>query len=309
MRGLGVLLLIASAAFAAPAPAGRIALDVGHSTAAPGAISARGTPEHAFNRALAREIATALAGEGAPSYLIGEHGEMERLMDRVHAARGAQLLLSVHHDSVQEHFLETWMVEGIQRRFSDRYAGFSLFVSRRNPQLARSLACAASIGAALRRAGFQPSLYHAAPIRGESKPFADRVNGVHYYDNLVVLRHARGPALLIEAGVIVNRDEELELSSAPRRKRMADAVAAAAAGCVMANQGRPRKGGVPVPETVRRFQRLRTHSKYATASGGVPPRCARQRVSPRHSRTACNAACRSPVRARMRSNSVRKPAG
>jgi len=48
----------------------------------------------------------------------------------------------------------------------------------------------------------------------------------------------------------VNRDEELALSSEPRRKRMADAVSAAAAGCVRANQGRPREGGVPVPGSV-----------------------------------------------------------
>lgn len=250
LRMPGILLLVASSACTATAWASGIAVDVGHSDAAPGAISARGIPEHVFNRALAGDIAAALAREGVPSRLIGERGEMERLMDRVHAARGAELLLSVHHDSVQEQFLDSWMVAGMQRRFSDRYSGFSLFVSRKNPRLARSLACASSIGAALRRAGFQPSLYHAEPIRGESKPFADRVNGVHYYDNLVLLRHARGPALLFEAGVIVNRDEELALSSEPRRKRMADAFSAAAAGCVRANQGRARHAGMHPPGSV-----------------------------------------------------------
>ena len=187
--------------------------------------------EHEFNRQLARETALALTEADANAYLIGEHGDMDRLMDRVQSAARADLLVSVHHDSVQEHFLETWQWEGAERRFSDRYAGFSLFVSRKNPQLAKSLACASSIGASLRRAGFTPSLYHAEPIKGESKPFADRTNGVHYYDNLVVLRHARGPALLFEAGVIVNRNEEIDLDSAPRRKRMAQAVAAGIAGC------------------------------------------------------------------------------
>lgn len=215
----------------AVAAAGGIAIDVGHSKAEPGAISARGTAEHVFNRALAGDIAVALARENAKVFMIGERGEMERLMDRVHAAKNAHLLLSVHHDSVQEHFLLPWSVEGVARRYSDRYAGFSLFVSRKNRELAASLACASSIGATLRRAGFQPSLYHAEPILGESKPFADRPNGVHYYDNLVVLRHARTPAILFEAGVIVNRDEELELSSASRRQMMAAAVAAAVARC------------------------------------------------------------------------------
>ena len=68
----------------------------------------------------------------------------------------------------------------------------------------------------MRGAGFTPSLYHAAPIAGEFKSFADRDNGVHYYDNLVVLKTARQPALLLEAGVIVNRDEELAMASPER---------------------------------------------------------------------------------------------
>ena len=239
-RGLGRLVLIAAALSAFEARADRIAIDVGHSTATPGAISARGNPEHAFNHALAQDIVAAFGREGVPSYLIGGDGGMERLMDRVHAARNAALLFSVHHDSVQEHFLRPWVVEGIERRFSDRHAGFSLFVSRKNRQLAKSLACASSIGAALTQAGFQPSLYHAEPIPGESKPFADRANGVHYYDNLVVLRHASGPALLFEAGVIVNRDEELALSLDSRRRRMADTIAAAASACVRSDWVRGR---------------------------------------------------------------------
>jgi len=97
--------------------------------------------------------------------------------------------------------------------------------SRKNRSLRRSLACASAIGAALRGAGFSPSLYHADPIPGENKPFADRRNGVHYYDNLIVLKTARTPAVLLEAGVIVNRDEELKVQSEEVRRRIAAAVA------------------------------------------------------------------------------------
>jgi N-acetylmuramoyl-L-alanine amidase len=100
-----------------------------------------------------------------------------------------------------------------------------VFVSRKNHALGQSLACASAIGEALRAAGFSPSLYHADPIPGENKPFADRTNGVHYYDNLIVLKTARTPAVLLEAGVIVNRDEELKMRSAETQKRVAGAVA------------------------------------------------------------------------------------
>ena len=88
------------------------------------------------------------------------------------------------------------------------------------------------MGKGLRGAGFSPSLYHADPIPGENKPFADRRNGVHYYDNLIVLKTARTPAVLLEAGVIVNRDEEMRMRSEEVRKRIANAVGLGLAHCL-----------------------------------------------------------------------------
>ena len=164
--------------------------------------------------------------------LIGADGGMVRLSDRSRAARGVALLLSVHHDSVQPHFLQTWDYGGAQRLFSDRYAGYSLFISGKNPRQAQSLACASGIGAALQSGGFAHSPHHAERIAGEMKPYADRRNGVHYYDNLVVLKTAQQAALLIEAGVIVNRDEELRVADPAQRRAFARAVAAGVRSCL-----------------------------------------------------------------------------
>jgi N-acetylmuramoyl-L-alanine amidase len=230
MRAPVVLLaaFLATAAGAAPL----VAVDVGHYLAEPGAISARGRPELEFNRELAIEIGRALEARGLGVQLIGANGDMSVLSRRTAAAREASLFLSVHHDSVQPHYLEEWEHVGEVRKFSDRFAGFSLFVSRRNPQSDLSLACASAIGATLRAAGFAPSLYHAEPIPGESKPFADRANGVHYYENLVVLHSASQPAVLIEAGVIVNRTEELVLREPGTQRRIATAVAEGVHACL-----------------------------------------------------------------------------
>jgi N-acetylmuramoyl-L-alanine amidase len=208
-----------------------IAVDVGHYADAPGATSARGRPELEFNRDLARDIAAALANQGFSPRLIGEDGGMLRLTDRSRAARGAALLLSVHHDSVQPQFLQPWVSDGGARLYSDRAAGFSLFISAKNPQPAKSLACASAIGAALRGKGVVHSPHHAERIAGEMKRYADRVNGVHFYDNLVVLKTAQQPALLIEAGVIVHRDEELRVSDPRWRAAFAQAVADGVAAC------------------------------------------------------------------------------
>jgi len=233
MRTFPLLAALCIVPWAAGAAA-PVAIDVGHYLAEPGALSARGRPELEFNRELAVLIRTALEARGLSVQLIGADGDMNVLTRRTAAARGAALLVSVHHDSVQPHYLEEWEHEGEMRLFSDRFAGFSLFVSRRNPRPAESLACATAIGAGLRAAGFAPSLYHAEPIPGESKPFADRRNGVHYYDNLVVLHTATQPALLLEAGVIVNRAEELALRSPATQGRIAVAVAEGVRECLAA---------------------------------------------------------------------------
>jgi N-acetylmuramoyl-L-alanine amidase len=230
-RLLAALLLLAGCATPLAAQRLPVVLDVGHSTASPGATSARGTPEFVFNRALADRVDTALQALGIPTRLIGRAGERTDLLSRTRDAAGAAFFLSIHHDSVQPHYLESWEHEGVLRPFSDRYAGFSLFVSRKNPRPVASLRCASAIGQSMRAAGFTPSLYHAEPIPGEMKAFADRENGVHYYDNLVVLKNAAMPAVLFEAGVIVNRAEELALQDDARRERMARAIADGVAAC------------------------------------------------------------------------------
>ncbi len=120
----------------------------------------------------------------------------------------------------------------MERRYSDRYAGYSLFVSRLHPDVAASLKCASAIGAALRESGFTASRYHADPIEGENRPFADEPNGVHYFDNLAVLKTARVPALLFEAGVIVNRDEELRMRDSGVRLKIVEAIVTGVGRCL-----------------------------------------------------------------------------
>ena len=59
------------------------------------------------------------------------------------------------------------------------------------------------------------------------RELADAEAGVYRYDQLVVLREARMPAVLFEAGSIINRDEELQMNSPERRYLITTSVAAA----------------------------------------------------------------------------------
>lgn len=211
-----------------------LAIDAGHSIKTQGAISARGVAEFEFNRALALTIDGALVQTGVRTTLIAVDGLTTDLASRPRRAKeaGAQLFISVHHDSAKARFHQPWVFDGKARTFLDeRFRGFSLFVSRSNPQWPLALKCASAIGAQLIAAGFKPSRYHADPVLGSGREFADEVNGVHFFDNLAVLRTATMPALLMEAGVIVNRDEEALLAQPATQQRIASALVAGVAAC------------------------------------------------------------------------------
>jgi N-acetylmuramoyl-L-alanine amidase len=57
----------------------------------------------------------------------------------------------------------------------------------------------------------------------------DAEAGVYRYDQLIVLRQTTMPAVLLEAGSIVNRQEELELGTQERRSLTSAAIVAAVA--------------------------------------------------------------------------------
>jgi len=226
--------LMAAAALAITLPAhadtGRaplVAVDVGHTLAVPGAISARGRAEFDFNRDLALQVVAALARLNVRTELVNPDGAIESLAARPAQVPAADFLLSIHHDSVGERELEHWQPDGETYGYSDRWAGHSLFVSRRNPDPGRSVLCAVAIGARLQRAGFVPT-----EKNGRQREYADRQHAVHFYDNLVVLYRARQPAVLFEAGIIKHRDEELLLRDPRRQALMAGEIATGVAACL-----------------------------------------------------------------------------
>jgi N-acetylmuramoyl-L-alanine amidase len=210
----------------------RIVLDVGHTAESEGATSARDVPEFVFNLRLAQRVEQKLKAEGfAETRLLVTEGKAKpSLFKRVTAANdlNADLFLSIHHDSVPNKLLEDWEFEGKKSHFSDRFAGYSVFVSRDNPDFRTSLAFAELVAKEMKAQGLRYADQYTLPIMGHYQhPLLNKETGVYSYDQLVVLRKTRMPAVLLEAGSIINRDEELKMVSPERQDIISSAVTAA----------------------------------------------------------------------------------
>ena len=81
------------------------------------------------------------------------------------------------------------------------------------------------LGAGLKTRGLQYTPHYVEPIMGHRRRIlVDPQTGVYRYDQLIVLKQTRMPAVLLEAGSIVHRDEELVLRT-PEHQALISAAA------------------------------------------------------------------------------------
>jgi N-acetylmuramoyl-L-alanine amidase len=196
-----------------------VIVDVGHTAGVPGADSARGAPEYGFNLQLGDAIKQALveAGFDKTVRMITTTAPFHGLFER--AARA---------NSTRADLFETWQFDGKENHFSDRFSGYALFVSNDNGDRRGSLAFGHLLGQELQKRGLHYTPHYTLPLMGRYRhELLDSEAGVYRYDQLIVLRNTHMPAVLLEAGSIVNRKEELELGTPERRALVAKAVVAA----------------------------------------------------------------------------------
>ena len=151
----------------------RVALDSGHGPTRSGATSARGKTEASFNARLTKETLGGLKRAGfTAAFQVNEGGSDMPLKERTrHAATmKADLFVSIHHDSVQEHYLKPWIYSGKQGRFFDGFSGYSLFINMAGQYGPASRYFGEALGRALKREGLLPTLHHAEKIPGEKRP-------------------------------------------------------------------------------------------------------------------------------------------
>jgi N-acetylmuramoyl-L-alanine amidase len=212
----------------------RVVIDVGHTADVPGAMSARGVPEYTFNLQLGKDIQQALldAGFTQTVLLITATAPWRGLVERAARANSmhANLFIAIHHDSVPDDLLKTWEYDEQENRYNDDYPGYAIFISNDNADRADSLAFGSLLGEALESRGLHYTPHYTLALMGHRRRIlVDADAGVYRYDQLIVLRETKMPAVLLEAGSIVNRQEELELGTQERRSATSAAIAAAVA--------------------------------------------------------------------------------
>src|SRR6202158_6139393 len=205
---------------ACPRSTFRVVVDVGHTIDVPGAMSARGIAEYAFNLQLARDISQGLldAGFRQTVLLITATAPWRGLVERAARANSmhANLFIAIHHDSVPDNLLQNWEYVGQKKQFNDNYPGYAIFISNENADSAGSLQFGSLLGRELESRGLHYTPHYTLALMGRRRRIlVDAEVGVYRYDQLIV------------PGSIVNRQEELELGTPERRSLTSTAIVAA----------------------------------------------------------------------------------
>lgn len=238
-----------------------IVLDAGHEPSHPGAIGTCGIREDIYNDELVKVLAKNLS----KSYrvkLTREYGkevnvDVRDLVDHIPAAERskwaqhkslygrpatanmekADIIISIHHDSnsLKQQINNPELCHGkggvtVKAEFKQKYKiGFNVFINddshAENQQ--QSLVLAKLIGQRLVKIGRQPSNYHVYPDDDckSCRPIENRI-GV-WHNNLAVLRNSNMPAVLIEAGNIVDSHDESIVNNHQYRTQFSLAVKSA----------------------------------------------------------------------------------
>ena len=115
-----------------------VALDIGHLPTAAGAMAADGRMEYEFNRRMVELIAADLQQDDRIRVVVvNREAKRISLSGRAAAARaaGADLLLSIHHDSVNDRYLEAErQANGRVLHYCDRFRRLFRFLFRKKPE-------------------------------------------------------------------------------------------------------------------------------------------------------------------------------
>lgn len=196
-------------------------LDPGHSPNKPGAISCTDVKEYKYNDELVNYVAKTLEEQKIGYEITRNPTQHASLLERTKGTNDAKVFISIHHDSVQPQFITH--LNG--NPTSTKAEGYSIFVSRKNKYFNRSAEYARNLAKNLYNMGLRPSNHHGEKIKGENRYALDENLGIYIFDDLVVLKNSQCPAILFEAGVIVNPVDEKKIRTEEFKTIVSKAIA------------------------------------------------------------------------------------
>ena len=198
----------------------QVLVDAGHNPQAPGSFSFSGRPEYQATLVMQRKVVQELQRLGIAARALPQSLSLEE-----RAKQKGTLLVSLHYDSIPQSLRDQGVGESI--------FGYSVFVSRKNPQYAASFSCARSIGWGMMNFGEEPALFHQKGLGGKNaRPLVDAQLGVHSFDDLIVLKKAQNPAVLVEMGMWINSRDEARLMREDTLNKQARGVALGVQQCL-----------------------------------------------------------------------------
>lgn len=216
----------------------KVMFDPGHSYLKPGGVSCRGDNETQYNDQVVKWILRAnwspfeidVTREPGQNFNPEElkRSGLDELRFRPHLANesGANLFISIHHDSVQKVYLTKNPTKGFDLNshfFSRHRSGFSIFVSTVNPKYQDSLRFAQLVARRLIGLGRVPSTHHHEDIPNEGYQQIVPELGI-YNSKLLVLRETKMPAILIELGLLGDCQDLATITTPEFQRRWIEAL-------------------------------------------------------------------------------------
>lgn len=207
-----------------------IVLDSGHTPKQQGALGVQGIYEVKYNDNLTAQLAQALRQAGFSVILTRTPTQDITLEERTQIANksNADLFLAIHHDSAQLKYLEKSTSNQLTTYHTTTpISGYSIFVSTLNPHSDSSIEFATLLGKNIFKLGRPPATHHAENIQGENRKWLNEALGIYQFDDLIVLKKTTVPAVLLEVGVIVDKEDEAYISNPEKQETIIQSIVSA----------------------------------------------------------------------------------
>ena len=201
----------------------KLALDIGHFESKPGSYDVFGRPELEYNRVLSRIVEERLNAENIDVIVIKDLRGLKSRPKKA-ACLGADLFLSLHHDSVPDDMKLPLDWNGKTIKANDKIFGYTIYLSSEGGFFPQALEFAKSLSKNLANNGVFSAAPHQSYISDPDRILLSKDWNIYDYRKLSVSRNSQVPAVLLEAGFLSNPHELKFLNDAKYQEKIGQGI-------------------------------------------------------------------------------------